>query len=271
MKKIVLLTQVMLLLAVVSSVALYWSWREDSVQIKKIAEGIGLETQDEASLGKAIDELNQRIYANQGFEKNKSYFLLKSLGATPLQILEGGGDCADKSRLMAAILEEKGIDATLVMLKPCKSCMWSHTVVEARKGENFRMVVDPVYNLSFPDGIGGYFGVEDLRGDSKILEKRLEELIKIRGEQSKVSYYSSADDGSHYLYATTVNFDKNEMMRSLVKLLQLVVDEPSMVIRPRFLEDPKLFLFIASLLCLFFMWLVYMLVKLFASKRAETE
>lgn len=43
-----------------------------------------------------VEEITSWVFQNKGFAKNDGYFLLKSLGPTPKQVLDKGGDCADK-------------------------------------------------------------------------------------------------------------------------------------------------------------------------------
>lgn len=229
------------IISLVITLYFYLGWHLDSRNITEFANVTSFENLNDQELGKAIETLNARVYSKEGFAKNKSYFLWNKLGATPLQILQGGGDCADKSRLTAAILDENGIDATLVMLKPCQECSWRHTVVEARRGDSFRMAIDPVYNLTFPKPGGGYYGIEEMKARPEILENRLKELVAERGRNDKVAFYSRAVDGSHYGFPATINLERNYFTKVLGSIIGLFSDNPSMVKRPRFLEDPKLF------------------------------
>jgi hypothetical protein len=41
--------------------------------------------------------LNAFVHRRGGFASNESYYVLKSLRATPLQVLDRGGDCSDKT------------------------------------------------------------------------------------------------------------------------------------------------------------------------------
>jgi hypothetical protein len=69
--------------------------------------------------------------------------------------MEQGGECGDKSRLVAAMLNSLGIDAGLVMIAPFQHCGFIHTVVEAQY-EAGRMVVDPTWDVDYPTGDGRF-------------------------------------------------------------------------------------------------------------------
>ena len=219
------------------------SWERDNRELRAFGAPY-LET--DGSIGDAIAALTDAVYNKEGFAKNKGFFLFKQLGPTPLQILEQGGDCADKSRLSAAILDEFGIDTTLVMLSPCADCPPGHTVFEARPNAE-RIASDPVYNIVFPSGDGQYHGVVALRNNPELLPERLDTLIEERGPQDKIAFYRAAADGAHYGYPKTINLEKTAATRMLKSVLARFVDDPELIRRPRLLEDPKLFLALASL------------------------
>jgi hypothetical protein len=232
-----------------SSAYFFLIWHQDNARLKAFAAdmlGDGPVTDQE------IDRLNHKIYGTQGFAKNQSYYLWKALGPTPIQILQQGGDCSNKSRLLAAILGEYGVHASLVMLAPCDDCGFKHTVVEARASDG-PIVVDPVYDISFPKPDGGYYDLNDLQASPGILESRLTQLVDLRGPDDKIAYYHKSADGSHYGFPKTINLDKNVATRAAKAVLSLFVERPQLAYRPRFLEDPKLFLTLAagvsSLLC----------------------
>ncbi len=66
----------------------------------------------------------------------------------PRQVMEQGGDCADRSRLVIRMLRLHGIEASKWALytKEMKSV---HAVVEL-EAETGKMVADPLYGLWFP-------------------------------------------------------------------------------------------------------------------------
>mgnify|MGYP001036171805 CR=1 FL=1 len=227
------------LLAFLSGMAgiyVFFDWHSDNKQLLDFARMI---VHGDNVTGRDIEQLNDLVYHTGSFAKNDNYFFLPSLGPTPIQVLREGGDCSDKSRLLAAILNEIEIPATLVMLAPCDTCPFGHTVVEAQTGDG-PIVVDPVYNISFPSSVGRYHGVRDLRDNSDILHARLDELTLQRGSESKVAFYRRGADGIHYSYPVTINWEKNFLTRFIGRFLAWYTDEPSLIYRPRWLEDPKL-------------------------------
>ncbi len=194
--------------------------------------------------GKFIEQLNQWVYHNKGFEKNQSYYLFSRLGPTPMQILDKGGDCSDKSRLLAAMLKSVGISSTLVMLYRCNGCDPTHTVIEARFEGNY-MVADPVYNIVFPkEENATYLGLQELSDNPKILNNRLDYLIEQRGKKNKISFYKR--DIETYSWPKTINWKKNSVTLIIGEFVGYFYDNPYWVQRPHFLEDPKLLLTIAS-------------------------
>jgi len=95
----------------------YSSYSKDARLLKALAAKL---TETTTGSDDKVRVLNSFVYHNQGFARNRGYYLLKSLGATPLQVLEKGGDCADKSPLLAAMLYQMGIKASPAMLYPCR-------------------------------------------------------------------------------------------------------------------------------------------------------
>lgn len=236
---------VVMLFALLSGMAgiyVLFDWYSDNEELLAFAKTI---VRANNISGQDIERLNDLVYHTGGFAKNNHYFLLPALGPTPVQVLREGGDCSDKSRLLSAILDEIKIPATLVMLAPCDTCPFGHTVVEAQTRDG-PIVVDPVYNISFPSSAGHYYGIKDLRNDSDILQARLDELTLQRGPESKIAFYRRGADGIHYSYPVTINWEKNFLTRFAGKFLARYTDEPSLIYRPRWLEDPKFL--IASIL-----------------------
>lgn len=219
-----------------AGVYILFDWHSDNKELLAFAYTI---VRDNDVNGQDIERLNEHVYRTGSFAKNNHYFFLPVLGPTPIQILQEGGDCSDKSRLLAAILDEMKIPATLVMLAPCSTCPFGHTVVEAQTTDG-AIVVDPVYNISFPSSAGHYYGIRDLRDNSNILQSRLDELILQRGLGSKVAFYRKGADGIHYSYPVTINWEKNSLTQFIGRFLARYTDEPSLIYRPRWLEDPKL-------------------------------
>ncbi|SDY34047.1 hypothetical protein [Nitrosomonas halophila] len=214
-----------------------FDWRSDNAALLAFAQSVIQD--DNVITAQDIERLNALVYSTGGFAKNDRYFIFPALGPTPTQIMQEGGDCADKSRLLAAILDELNVPATLVMLSPCDTCAFGHTVVEAITKDG-AIAVDPIYNISFPSPDGRYYGIQALRNDADILQTRLDELILQRGPEDKVAFYRLGPDGIHYSYPVTVNWAKNSLTQFVGLFLARYIDEPSLIYRPRWLEDPKL-------------------------------
>lgn len=215
------------------SAGLFFGWQYDNSVIRRQATEITANlTTDSAR----IHAINDWVYHNQGFGKNNAYFVVSALGPTPIQVLEQGGDCADKSRLVAAMLNELGIEAGLVMIAPCLHCGFIHTVVEARY-ESGRMVVDPIWNVDYPTSDGKFLGVRDLawttRGQQRVLD-----LQRQRGATDKIAAMPATE--AKFEYATAINWDKNTLTRTLAQAMRLLGYRPETMFRPRLLEDPKL-------------------------------
>src|SRR4030066_922729 len=94
------------------SLICYISYKSDISYLRSI---VRTHISTENSPG-VFESINHWVYQNKGFKKNPDFFLFKSLGPTPIQVLDKGGDCTDKSILLMAMLESIGIDSTLVML-----------------------------------------------------------------------------------------------------------------------------------------------------------
>jgi hypothetical protein len=189
--------------------------------------------------GLFVEEVTDWVYQNQGFAKNPGYYHWQALGPTPRQVLEWGGDCADKSRLMSAILRQHGVDSSLVTLLGCDRCGPTHVVVEARYREGW-MVADPVFDLVFPKDEFTYHGVADLREDPNLLLSRLNGLVQQQGPLSKVSKYRR--NSETYTYAQYVNWEKVPFAKPLAALLRPLGIDLFALRRPWFLEDPKFLL-----------------------------
>jgi len=186
--------------------------------------------------GQKLELLNTWVYANKGFAKNPRYFGFSSLGPTPIDVLEAGGDCADKSRLLSSMLRTIGIESSLAMLYPCPDCDPEHTVVIAKSEEGW-IVADPVYNVMFPEVGGGYMTVGRLMASDDVLTQRLRQLKADRGPGDKINEYELSL--LHYRYLTTVNWNKNVATRLVAGTLEHLGHDPRIVPRPQPLEDPK--------------------------------
>lgn len=225
----------LILALTLSSLTIYFafSYSKDSCLLKRLAAQLieGITSSDDK-----VQVLNTFVYHNQSFAKNRSYYLFEWLGATPLQVLERGGDCADKSRLLAAMLELIGIRASLAMLYPCQECTPVHTVVLAQT-QSGTIVADPVYDLMFPKESGGYHDVREMIVDHEIQRNRLRVLRMVRGPQDKINLYDST---YHYDFITTLNWLKYRSLAEVSSALEKLGLEPRLIRRPALLENPKL-------------------------------
>jgi len=93
------------------------------------------------------------------------YYRIFPFKPDPRTVLRYGtdyrGPCGSRSRVLAALLEAQGIPARLTSLHdPHRRAL--HTVVEADCGSGWA-VLDPTYNLSFPDEEGKLLSAEKLK------------------------------------------------------------------------------------------------------------
>ncbi len=87
------------------AIGLCFTWRADNALLRTQAMAITAHLDTDSARIRAV---NDWVYHNQGFDKNHHYFLVPALGPTPVQVIQHGGDCADKSRLVAAMLNNLG-------------------------------------------------------------------------------------------------------------------------------------------------------------------
>jgi hypothetical protein len=222
-------------ISLLCAIALFLSWHQDEVVLRKQAIMI---TENVSIDSARIRAVNNWVYHNKGFAPNDRYFIIPALGPTPIQVMELGGDCSNKSRLVAAMLNSIGIDAGLVMISPCFHCGFIHTVVEAQY-ETGRMVVDPIWNIDYPTGDGRFLGVKDLAGTTRGRE-RVVEVQRQRPATDKIAHMPEMD--AAFDDATPINWDANNVTRTVAAMLRLTGYPPETIFRPRLLEDPKLLL-----------------------------
>ena len=232
---------------------LYAQYRAESGLLRRAA--LAAVGPDLGRPGITLERLNHWVYENQGFTKNPRYFLAPGLGPTPVQVLDAGGDCADKSRLLAAMLDELGIPSTLVMLYSPAYGEPTHTVVETRLPD-LRAAADPVYDLVFPDGRGGLLGVGQLKERHDLLLERLRTRAYEQGPGSKVARYEA--DRESYRWPRTINWERTAASRAVGSVLGRWVPNPELMTRPRIFSEPKLVVAVlllgAGLLCVALGW-----------------
>ncbi len=175
-------------------------------------------------------------------DTNDSYFLLplfRLLRATPRQAAEQGGDCADRSRLLVELLALRGIHASKWALY-APDLLPKHAVAEVQ-AETGKMVVDPLFGLTFPRPGGGYYGIEDLRRDPTILRQRVLQLRAqhARPDAEKLERYPL--DQYVYDHARTINWEKSTVLRVAYPVLHaLMGDRVDRLTRPEWAEQPAL-------------------------------
>lgn len=211
------------------------SWQIDRARLRRVATAVAGTAGGEAE---TLTRLTAWVSQNKGSRRNRSYHLWRRLGATPIDVLEQGGNCKDKTKLLATLLRELGVESSLAMLYPCQPCKSRHTVVlvETRGGWT---IADPVFNITFPDHRGGFHTIEELRARRALLEGRLAELRAERGPGDKINRYKTETD--HFAHMTTVNWNKNALTRGAAVLIRAAGGEPWSTPRPLLVEDPKQF------------------------------
>jgi hypothetical protein len=176
------------------------------------------------------------------------YFLLpifSFLRPMPRQVMEQGGDCADRSRLVIRMLRLHGIEASKWALytKEMKSV---HAVVEL-EAETGKMVADPDFGLWFPRSNGGYYSIRDLRQSPKILRDRIHSLVEQGKRPGASDLRKYPIDDYSYEYAKTINWEKWAVTWPLYKILKVTmgtsVDDLQ---RPAFVEAPQLMVVIIA-------------------------
>jgi hypothetical protein len=181
-------------------------------------------------------------------QHDNRYFLLpifSFLRPMPRQVMEQGGDCADRSRLVIRMLRLHGIGASKWALytKEMKSV---HAVVEL-EAEAGKMVADPLYGLWFPRPDGGYYDIKELRQSPSILQGRIQTLLPegVRSGFSNLKSYPI--DEYTYQYAKSINWEKWAVTWPLYKALSIIMG-PSIdnLQRPAFVEAPQLMVVIMA-------------------------
>lgn len=236
-----------LAVALVAAGGICWgSYRADLARLRKVA---GTVVDQQIAPSQQVLALLHWVHQNGGTARNQDYFVLPRLRATAVQVLQGGGDCADKSRLLASLLREVGIPSSMAMCFDAGSGMPVHTLVEARTGPGSYMLVDPAYDLYFPKPDGrSYYDLLDLRRDPVILTRRVAALrSEMPPGNNSLPFYLRAS--APYETASTVNWNRNTLLSWCHDWLQSWLgDAVYRIPRPVILEAPKLFLATACLL-----------------------
>lgn len=239
----------MSVLSLTTAAALYATLLVDRAELRVTAREVTAGCRDDAD---RVLVLLHWVHAHLGTTRNPAHFLWPNRRATPVQVLGRGGDCADKSRLLAAMARELGMRATLAMCFDKPGGTPVHTVVDVTLADGSTMLVDPAFELSFPrDGgatgssrRGQYFSLADLRREPGLLIERLNRLRAERPWPALVHFYDERRIG--YAGATTINWDKNLALRAMGDMIESVIGERLYSLpRPWLLEEPKAFAAIA--------------------------
>jgi hypothetical protein len=173
---------------------------------------------------------------------NDSYFLLpifRPLRPTARQVIEDGGDCADRSRLLIALLRLRGIHGSKWALYNARGES-VHAVVEAEV-ESGKMVADPLFGLWFPKPQAGFYDIHELKQNPAILPSRVAELraLGIQPGVDRLQLYPL----NEYIYANarSINWNKNAVLRGIYSVLHGILGERAGELgRPGFVEEPPL-------------------------------
>ena len=168
---------------------------------------------------------------------------LSVLRPTARQVLEKGGDCADRSRLLIELLKREGVSASKIALYD-RQGVPQHAVVEAVIEDADRaMAVDALFGMYFPNPRGGYHSVADINRDEAILAAR---IAALGPSQADISTYPI----DRYTYASprSINWDKSPLMRWLYRGLRAVMgDAVDDLSRPAIVEDPVLMTLVGAI------------------------
>lgn len=202
-----------------------------------------------------VQSILKYLHTKPETENNQFLFVpvFRFLRPTPRQIAEWGADCSDRCRLIIVLLGIRGIRAAKwaiysPAMVPC------HAVVEVHT-ESGLMVVDPLFDLWFPNPGGGFYGVEDLRNDPQILNQRIQDLLSNGGANGVGNLRFYPLDKYVFTYARSINWDKSPVFSLLYSLLyRLLGQRINEASRPAWSEQPALMIlymgFIVELLCL---------------------
>lgn len=214
-----------------------WScYHIDRVALRSLAL---MMSRSESDSGAKAISLMEWVHQSSGSRGNRHWFGRPAWRATPLQVAMEGGDCADKSRLLVALLAGIDIPATPVLCMDAATQAPAHTLVEAEVSPGRFMALDAAFNLYFPKSSGGYHGILDLRADPGIVDRRVADIQRSDGAQAQNEYYLRS--GADYQTATTVNWNRGPVTRWAHTFLAHWMGENLYRLRrPVWLEDPQL-------------------------------
>lgn len=220
----------------IAASATYVSYRSDANALRaKALEIVG----NRAAPAQRVLTLTSWIHRHLGTARNPEYFVLRGLRATPMQVLDKGGDCADKSRLLSATLRQIDIPATMALCFHHDTGLPTHTVVEAQLGPDRYMVTDPAYELYYPDDHGGYYGILDLRKHPERLVERVRYVQATTPRFRPLHWYDPFEASA--VGMSTFNWRKNGLTKLVRDCLFLAIGpDVYRLPRPTVIEEPKL-------------------------------
>lgn len=220
----------------IAASATYVSYRSDADALR--AKALEIVRSREAPAERVLT-LTSWIHRHLGTARNPEHFFLPGLRATPMQVLDKGGDCADKSRLLSAMLRQIGIPATMALCFHHDTGLPTHTVVEAQLGPGRYMVTDPAYELYYPDNHGGYFGILDLRKHPERLVERVRYVQATTPRFRPLHWYDPFEASA--VGMSTFNWRKNGLTKLVRDCLFLAIGpDVYRLPRPAVMEEPKL-------------------------------
>jgi hypothetical protein len=211
------------------------SWNADRARLRALGIAVTAPVRGEAE---RLTRLTDWLFRNVKPGKNRRYHLWRKLDATPIQILEHGGNCEDKSKLLTSILRELGVESSLAMVSRCEGCKLTHTVAIVRTRAGWT-IADPAFGMTFPDRDGDLHTIQTLRAEPALLLRRLAELRALRDPADPINNYKVHTD--HHSHLTTVNWNKNALTRRVAAFIRATGGEPWSTPRPLILDDPKEF------------------------------
>ena len=168
--------------------------------------------------------------------------LFMPLRPPPRAVVEWGGDCADKSRLLITLLRLHGVSAGKVALYD-DGGVSRHAVVRADIENGATMVVDALYGMYFPRPAGGYYTVSDITADEGILKARVAQLGADGGDGFRPPVARYPFDRYTYRQPRSINWEKLFLTRWLYAGLHAVMgDDVDTITRPFWAERPALML-----------------------------
>lgn len=245
----------------------WWSAAIDEAAIQTLARSV---TRHEVKPDDKALALMRFVHHIGATSRNAGTFGPLRWRATGLQVAASGGDCADKSRLLVALLTAVDLCATPVLCFDAENGAPAHTIVEAELAPGSFMVLDPAFDLWFPKSGGGYHGLRDLRDDPAIVPKRVAELqLGSGGGGAADPYYLRA--GADYATASTFNWNRGPIARATAFMLYSILgDELYRVYRPRWLEEPKHKAYLVCLIAAGFLAIMPLMLRIVCS-RGETS